>query len=301
MRNIGIVGLGHVGLLLANLLVDRQAVDELVLIDQDDQRVRAVTCDLVDALPSHLPVIKEQDFAALKTADVIVIAAGNGASLKTGRFAELVDNAKMIQQVAPRIAKSGFSGVVVNMSNPNEATTALWQQALGLPRKQVIGTGTILDTQRAQVAVARQGHLNSQMVTGFVLGQHDGSLVFPWLTWQVNGQTMGATVNGYRLDQHQLAIKARESTWITMEGLGYDATGLCFAALRIIGAVLSDSGLVLPVAVYQPQFSTYLSYPVAIGQRGAGNFTLLKLLPVEQEQLLVAAKAVINQVASQQE
>lgn len=301
MRNIGIIGLGHVGSLLANLLVDRKAVDQLVLIDQDDQRVRAVACDLTDAMPVHLPVIKEQDFSALKTADVLVVAAGNSDSLKNGRFAELADNAKMIQQLAPRVTQSGFSGIVVNLSNPNEATTALWQQALGFPQRQVIGTGTILDTQRTQVAVARQGHLNFQQVNGFVLGQHDGRLVFPWSTWQVNGQTMETTVNGHHLDQHQLTIKARESSWITMEGLGYDATGLCFAALRIISAILSDSGRVLPVAVYHPQFHSYLSYPVAVGRKGTGIFTLLKLLPVEQEQLLVASKAVINQVTSQQE
>lgn len=301
MRTIGIIGFGHVGTLLANLLVDRQAVDELVLIDQHDQRVRAVARDLMDALPAHLPVIKEQDFAALTKADVLVVAAGNGKQLQAGRFAELADNAQMIRQLAPRIKQSGFAGVVLNLSNPNEATTALWQQALGLPNKQVIGAGTILDTQRAQVAVAKQGHLNPLQVAGFILGQHDGRLVFPWSTWQVNGQPMGPTVNGHHLDHHQLTIKARESSWVTMDGLGYDATGLCFAALRVITAVLTDSGRVLPVAVYHPQFHSYLSYPVAIGRQGIGIFTLLKLLPVEEEQLLVAAKAIINQVASQQE
>ncbi len=42
MRTIGIIGLGHVGRLLANELVATAAVDKLVLIDQDDDLALAV-------------------------------------------------------------------------------------------------------------------------------------------------------------------------------------------------------------------------------------------------------------------
>ncbi|WP_295747269.1 NAD-binding protein [uncultured Limosilactobacillus sp.] len=300
MRTIGIIGLGHTGILLANLLVAREAVDQLVLIDQDDQRTNAVAADLTDALPASQPQIIQQDYAALKQADIVIISAGDARKLTAGRFAELSANAEMIKTSAKRLRQSGFNGVLLNLSNPNEATTALWQQALEFSPRQVIGTGTILDTQRARLAVARQAHLHPSAVDGFIIGQHDGRLVFPWSTWNVNGQSMPAAVNGHQLDQHQLAIKSRESSWITVSGLGYDASGICFAALRTIEAVMTDSGQALPVAVYHPQFKTYLSYPVAVGRQGSGIFNLLQLLPVEEEQLAVAATAISDQVASQQ-
>lgn len=298
VRTIGIIGLGHLGTLLANLLVAQGDVDELVLIDQNDQRTRAVACDLLDALPTHCPQIDEQDFAALKTADVLVTATGDSQKLTAGRFAELATNSAAIHELAPKIKASGFAGIVVNLSNPNEATTALWQQALALPPRQVLGSGTMLDSQRSRRTVAKQGQLNPAAVAGFVIGQHDGRLVFPWSTWQVNGQPMGKSVNGHQLDQHQLAIQSRESSWVTMEGLGYDATGLAGAALRMISAILTDSGQTFPVAVYHPGYSGYVSYPVAVGRQGSGIFTLLKLLPVEEEQLKVAAQAIADQVAS---
>lgn len=299
MRSIGIIGLGHTGILLANLLVAQGAVDQLVLIDQDDQRTNAVAADLADALPASQPQIIQQDYMALKNTDIIIIAAGDASKLSTGRFAELSANAAMIRRLAKQIQQSGFSGVLLNLSNPNEATTALWQQELAWPTRRVIGTGTLLDTQRAKVAVARQAHLHPTAVEGFIIGQHDGRLVFPWSTWNVNGQPMPAAINGHSLDQHQLAIKSRESSWLTVNGLGYDATGICFAALRVIKAVMSDSGKILPIAVYHPQFKTYLSYPVAVGRQGSGIFNLLKLLPVEEEQLTVAATSISDQVASQ--
>lgn len=49
MRKIGIIGLGHVGEMLANQLVMNGKVDELVLIDEKDQLAIAIQADLNDA------------------------------------------------------------------------------------------------------------------------------------------------------------------------------------------------------------------------------------------------------------
>lgn len=295
MRTIGIIGLGHTGCLLANLLLARGDVDELVLIDQDIKRVRALSCDLTDAMAAYQPVIIQQNYSALDHADMIICAAGDAHLLRVKRFGELASNLSMVKELAPRIKQTGFNGVFLNLSNPNEATTARWQKELGLPAKQVIGSGTIVDTQRARMAVANQAQLNPAAVDGFIIGQHDGRLVFPWSSWHVNGRPMGHSINGHRLDKHQLEINSQESNWVTMAGLGYDATAICFAALRVMRAVFTDSGQPLPVAVYHPQFQTYLSYPVTIGRQGTSIFNLLNLLPVEQEQLSVAAQAIADQ------
>ena len=60
MRKIGIVGLGHVGEMLANQLVMNGKVDELVLIDEKDQLAIAIQADLNDAqtvLATHTKII----------------------------------------------------------------------------------------------------------------------------------------------------------------------------------------------------------------------------------------------------
>ena len=77
MRKLGIIGLGNVGALLANLLVARQIVDELVLIDTNSDLAVGLQNDLLDGMSALAvqPTIKVQDYAALKDADAVVLAA----------------------------------------------------------------------------------------------------------------------------------------------------------------------------------------------------------------------------------
>ena len=156
MRKLGIIGLGNVGALLANLLVARQTVDELVLIDTDNDLAVGLQNDLLDGMSALAvqPTIKVQDYAALKDADAIVLAIGKAELLKEQRFAELTDVGKMMRQIAPLIKQSGFSGVLLNLANPNEAATAYLQYLTELPRPKVIGLGTVLDTARLHRAIA---------------------------------------------------------------------------------------------------------------------------------------------------
>ena len=135
MRTIGIIGLGHVGRLLANELVATAAVDKLVLIDQDDDLALAVQTDLLDALPAMRtqPQIIIQDYAALAAAQVLVVAVGDSALTKDDPMAELTVAGRAVMQIAPQVKGSGFHGLVVNLTDPNEAVTAFLQQQLQLP------------------------------------------------------------------------------------------------------------------------------------------------------------------------
>jgi len=54
----------------------------------------------------------------------------------------------------------------------------------------------------------------------------------------------------------------------------------------------------LPVAIYQPQYSTYISFPALIGRQGIGNLLLLKLYPLEEEEIKSAAATIKHQLDS---
>ena len=156
MRKIGIVGLGHVGEMLANQLVMNGKVDELVLIDEKDQLAIAIQADLNDAqtvLATHTKIII-QDYAALADADVLITAFGKSALMKQQPMAELETSYQQALQVGNKIFKSDFSGILINLTNPNEAITAVLQQKVGLPQKQVIGIGTVVETARFYRAIA---------------------------------------------------------------------------------------------------------------------------------------------------
>ena len=67
---------------------------------------------------------------------------------------------------------------------------------------------------------------------------------------------------------------------------------------RLISALLNDEQLVLPVAIYQPQYSGYVSFPAVLGRQGVGNLILLKLYPVEEMAIRTAAAAISGQLAA---
>lgn len=300
MRNIGIIGLGHVGRLLANELVTSGEVDELTLIDKDDDLALAVQTDLADAetaLAAH-PKITIQDYAALGRAQVLVIAVGHSALAKEQPMAELNESGQAVLEFADKVKQSGFKGIVLNLTNPNEAITAFLQQKLFLPTKQVLGIGTVLETARMRRAVAHAAHLSSANVSGFVYGQHAGRQTFAWSTVRVNGQSLEESINGHSLDESQVKVQADLGSWYTLKGLGYNASAAVAWSRRIIRAILSDEQLALPVAIYQPQYSTYVSFPALIGKQGVGNLLLLKLLPVEEMAIKTAADSVSQQLAT---
>lgn len=302
MSKIGIIGLGHVGRLLAHQLVMTGSADELVLIDQDDQLALALQTDLRDAATALAgqPKIIIQDYAALKNAQVVVVAVGKSSLIANQPMAELAFNHDAIKQVAAQVKASGFVGIVLNLSNPNEAVTAYLQQCLLLPPKQVLGIGTVLETARLHRAVAAAAKLSPANVGGFVYGQHDGQQVFAWSTVRVNGQALDQTINGHHLDQEQLKINADLDNWYTLQGLGYNASAACAWAARIIKAILTDEQLALPVAIFQPQYEGYVSFPALIGRQGVGNLLLLKLYPVEEAGIKTAAATIGQQLAALQ-
>lgn len=300
MRNIGIIGLGHVGRLLANELVTSGEVDELTLIDKDNDLALAVQTDLEDAetaLAAH-PKITIQDYAALGTAQVLVVAVGHSVLAKEQPMAELTESGQAVLEFADKVKQSGFKGIVLNLTNPNEAITAFLQQKLFLPTKQVLGIGTVLETARMQRAIAHAAHLSSANVDGFVYGQHAGRQAFAWSTVRVNGQSLEESINGHSLDESQIKVQADLGGWYTLKGLGYNASAVVAWSRRIIRAILSDEQLALPVAIYQPQYSTYVSFPALIGKQGVGNLLLLKLLPVEEMAIKTAADSITQQLAA---
>lgn len=302
MSKIGIIGLGHVGRLLAHQLVLTAAADELALIDQDDQLALALQTDLQDAetaLASH-PKIVIQDYAALTDAQIIVVAVGKSSLIADQPMAELTFNHDAIKQVAAQVKASGFQGIVLNLANPNEAVTAYLQQQLLLPPKQVLGIGTVLETARLHRAIAAAAKLSSANVTGFVYGQHDGQQVFAWSTVRVNGQSLDKMINGRHQDQQHLKVNADLSNWYTLQGLGYNASAACAWTARIIRAILTDEQLALPVAIFQPQYEGYVSFPVLIGRQGVGNLLLLDLYPVELAGIKTAAATIKQQLAALQ-
>ncbi|BAQ56955.1 lactate/malate family dehydrogenase [Lactobacillus acetotolerans] len=294
MRKIGIIGLGHVGATVAYTLFTHGIADELVLIDKNDDKVTAEYNDLRDALAvnNYYVQIKMQDWDALKDADVIVTAFGDVSETvkATDRFAEFKSNAKKAKKVGHKIKKSGFKGVLLNISDPCDAITAILQKSSDLKKNRVFGTGTYLGTARMQRIIGEKLGQNPVNVEGFVLGENGSTQFVAWSTVRVNNKIALQLFN--EDDQKKISDKPNENSFAVAKGKGYTCYAIATCAVRLIQAVFSDARLYASVSAYDPEYKTYIGYPAIIGSDGIEQLVELKLTEDEHNKLTASANKI---------
>lgn len=294
-NKIGIIGDGHVGSTVAHQLLISGLVDDLVLIDVNEAKVTADELDFQDAMANlkHHTNIVINDYSALKDADIIISAFGN-ISLEAGgeRFAELNYNRERIGDIAASIKKSGFDGILVAITNPVDAITNMYQELTGLPKKHVIGTGTLLDTSRMKRAVGSRLNVDPRSVEGFNLGEHGNSQFTAWSTVKVLEQPITELVKDkpWKLEDLNDEIKFGGQT--VYKGKQYTNYGIAAAVTRLVETIESDAHTELPVSNYQEKYGTYLSYPAIVGRDGIVQQVQLALTDEEEKLLAKSAETI---------
>ena len=299
-NKIGIIGDGHVGSTVAQQLILTGLVDDLVMIDVNEAKVKADQLDFQDAMANlkHHITININDYSALKDADIVISAFGN-IELEAGgeRFAELNYNRERIGDIAKSIKKSGFNGILLVITNPVDAITNMYQGLTGLPRKHVIGTGTLLDTARMKRAVGELMNVDPRSVEGFNLGEHGNSQFTAWSTVKVLEKPITEVAQAKHLKLEDLNDEIKFGGQTVYKGKQYTNYGISAAVTRLVETIQSDAHTEMPVSNYQEKYGTYLSYPAIVGRDGIIQTVELTLTD-EEEKKLQASAATIKEKAN---
>ena len=299
-NKIGIIGDGHVGSTVAQQLILTGLVDDLVMIDVNEAKVRADQLDFQDAMANlkHHTTITINDYSALKDADIVISAFGN-IELEAGgeRFAELNYNRERIGDIAEAIKKSGFNGILLAITNPVDAITNMYQELTGLPRKHVIGTGTLLDTARMKRAVGERMNVDPRSVEGFNLGEHGNSQFTAWSTVKVLEKPVTEVAKAKHLKLEDLNDEIKFGGQTVYKGKQYTNYGISAAVTRLVETIQSDAHTEMPVSNYQEKYGTYLSYPAIVGRDGIIQTVELTLTD-EEEKKLQSSAATIKEKAN---
>lgn len=291
MRRVGILGMGHVGATVAYTLFSHGIVDELDLFDQNEAKVSAEYNDLRDTLARNNYYVKVRmpDWQEMKDIPLLVTAFGNiKASVETkNRMAEFPINSKNARELGTKLKQSGFKGIIINISNPCDAVTTVLQETTGLPKKQVFGTGTFLDTARMQRIVGEAMHEDPRNVNGFVLGEHGSSQFIAWSTVSLNGKSADELFS--KAEQAKLNKQPNKNSMKVGTGKGYTSYAIATCCVKLIEAVFSNAHLFAPASVYVPRYQTYIGNPAVIGRHGVEKIVELKLTPEEEEEFKQSA------------
>lgn len=236
MMRIGIIGLGHVGSTLAYTICIQGLADELVLIDKNDKKVQAECLELSDTLrnSTHDIQLIKQDYKALKMADIVVFCAGDITVLETAtdRLAELRVTAKIVEDVAPKLKDSGFSGLIISVTNPCDVIALYLANLTGFDKQHVLGSGTLIDTNRLKNRAGQDDAL--------VIGEHGESQV----TLHVSD------------DIGHLAAK---TGWEIYAVKHHTAFGIASSVAKIINVLITGQKTMLPVSAYDENQGCYFS------------------------------------------
>lgn len=299
MRKFGIIGVGHVGVTVAYTLVTKGIADELILIDKNEKKALAEKLDLEDsqARLDTTTKIKIQDYSELKDCDVLFVTAGNIKAFEGtdgNRWIEFKYTSEIVKDIAPKIANSGFNGILIETMNPCDAITHYLQKATGLTTAQCFDTGTFLDTARMQRTLGEEFNTNSKNIGGYILGEHGDSQFVAWSTVTVNNHPIKeyAKEIGKTLDFEKLEEKIRLGGWAVFSGKHYTSFGIATCAVKLAQAVISDAQLECPVSCYSEKYDTYIGQPAVVGKNGIEYVNHIELPEEEEAKLKNSAETI---------
>lgn len=300
-RKVVIVGAGHVGSHVGYALISQSLADEIVYIDSDRAKAVAQALDLTDAT-NYLPVrtkVTAGDYSDAADAQIMIIAAGPLPSGNQTRMDTLGQTIEILKEVTASIKKSGFDGIIVNISNPADVITHYIQHMLNWAPERIFSTSTTLDSARLRRAIAQETGIDQKSITAYALGEHGESRMVAWSAVTIAGKPLSQWRDEYpdtfgKLDLDALADAGREGGWTILRGKGCTEFGIGASAAEVVRAIFYNENRVLSVSVLLDgqygQHDVYASVPAIVGRDGIAHIIELHLTPEEQEKFDVSCR-----------
>ena len=197
-KKVTIIGAGAVGANTAFALLTRGAASEVVLIDVNTDKALGEALDIKQATPFIDNCdIHAGSYEDAVGSDVVIITSGIGRKPGQSRLELVQTNVGIIKQISQEIVKVAPNAIYILVANPVDILTYAFIKYTGLPKSQVFGTGTVLDTIRLRTRLAEIYKVNKQQVHANVLGEHGDTSFVAW---------SAATIAGVPLDEFNGAI-----------------------------------------------------------------------------------------------
>jgi L-lactate dehydrogenase len=280
---------------------------EIVLTDRDPRRAEGHVHDLRDAeVFSHNTRIFAGEFADCCPADVTIITTGVSQAGLHSRLDGMNESAAILKGLVRDVAERNPHGILLIASNPVDVLThAAWKWS-GLPARQVIGSGTSLDTARFRRRLAERYRVGSDSVHAYIIGEHGDSQIPLLSSARIAGVPLEdfCRQQGLPYEENSVARIARETRAAGLEiigGKGATYYGISAALVRIVRAILRDEDSILTVSSLVPESmglgEVALSLPAVINRDGIARVIAVPLNANERKALESSADLLKHHIA----
>lgn len=309
-KKITILGAGNVGASIAYTLTMDGMASEIVLIDINDKKARGEAADILQGTPFSAPVnIYAGDYPDAANSDIVIVTVGMARKPGQTRIDLAQANVNIVKSVMPQITKYAPDAVYVVVSNPVDIITYAIIQSGLLSERQVIGSGTMLDSARLRSRLAAHVGLNAKNVHAYVFGEHGDTSMIPWSLATIAGIEMNRYCTDL-CDKHNLCgkeelreieddVRNAGARVIELKGATYYA--IAMAVRRICECIIRDTDSVMTVsAKIHDQYGisdVCLSLPFVVGAQGITRAIIPPLTDEEQAMLHKSADALKSVIA----
>ena len=180
-RKITVIGAGSVGATVANDLMIQGIASEILMIDINKQKAMGEALDIYQGAPFCSPaIVRSGDYEDAVDSDIVIITSGMPRKAGMSRLDLAQTNVDVLREITPNIVSVAPDAIYIIVSNPVDILTYAFCKFSGLPERQIIGSGTILDTSRLQSALAKRFCISPKNVHAHVYGEHGDTSFVPW-------------------------------------------------------------------------------------------------------------------------
>ena len=312
MSKISVIGAGNVGATVANDLMIQGVASEIVLVDVNKKKAFGEALDVYQGAPFHSPaIVRSGDYPAIVGSDIVVITCGMARKPGMTRLDLAQTNVNILKDVAKNCVANAPDAIYVIVSNPVDILTYVFAKISGLPERQIIGSGTILDTSRLQSELAKRFHISPKNVHAHVYGEHGDSSFVPWSLVHIANNHVDAYKDSspdkdrihWNQDYEVMEEYVKKSGSVIIENKGATFFAVAMSVCHICKAIYSDAGTALTLStMMHGEYGVEdvcLSTLCLVDRKGVRGKILNKLTDGEIEKLHTSAnklKDVLSQI-----
>ncbi|MBP7505150.1 MAG: malate dehydrogenase, partial [Prolixibacteraceae bacterium] len=201
---VTVVGAGNVGATCAQVIAQKNIVQEVVLVDIKEGVSEGKSLDLWQTAPVNYYDTRltgsTNDYAKTAGSEVVVITSGVPRKPGMSRDDLISINAGIVKSVTENVVKYSPEAKIVIVSNPLDVMTYAAFVSARLPRTKVMGMAGILDTARYRAFLAEALDVSPRDIQALLMGGHGDTMVpLPRYT-TVSGIPVTELIDSEKLD-----------------------------------------------------------------------------------------------------
>ncbi|CAT05308.1 L-lactate dehydrogenase [Mesomycoplasma conjunctivae] len=297
-----LIGSGNVGNSFLYSAMNQGLASEYGIIDINPDFAEGQALDFEDASASLLRPYRvfKADYKDIADADFVVITAGRPQKPGETRLQLVEDNIRIIREIAYKVKDSGFKGFTIIASNPVDVVTRAYRDASGFEHNRVIGSGTILDTARLKVDLAKRAKVSPDSVQAFVMGEHGDSSFVAYSNIKIAGECIChfSALTGIHADNYEAELEypVSRKAYEIISRKRATFYGIGAALASIVRNIIEDSKKIMIVgANLHGEFGFHdvnVGVPAVIGKNGIEKIVQISLNEKEQEKFRKSIKII---------